>query len=484
MSPSSVHLPVRPRESPADPRTIIPFRAEANPRISCGGRSTLDHSSAPLSHSNGHREAATVSLDLTASSSPPLALASSHAAVDMTSLLSPTPIPQYSYPTSLLHPTHKAVLQTLQRRGGDDDGNGNVWPPACTLPPGCLLGICPDLPAACRPPSPSSPYPSTWSLPSGTLPISATTTQTATPSPSPSGSSGTESVTVGDGLTTATLPASSSGFPVVIVSDDRGLSAGELAGVIVGSVCAALLLLLFFWLLRRGTFGSGTLFGCRYGDARKPGWGAGTGMRQRSREGYVVSVSGPFSSDGLTLSDPFLAGTKLPSYSHAPSYSASSSLHKPPPLPPLSPPPWSTSSSAFDNAYAVSSVSAHTRSHTYSASVSVSMSMSVSDNSTLVSEPAYSRTQPQPLSFERSPSANRPTHAGASRSIPIPIPIPRRPPSPGETVSTSMVSFDRSDPDLDDPDLSEIASVEMPSEWEADTAESATPLARHPGGAR
>ena len=48
-------------------------------------------------------------------------------------------------------------------------------------------------------------------------------------------------------------------------------------------------------------------------------------------------------------------------------------------------------------------------------------------------------------------------------------------------MSTSMVSFDRADPDSDDleRDSAEIASSESQSEWEVDTAESSQPLGRH-----
>ncbi|KAM5531982.1 hypothetical protein V8D89_014382 [Ganoderma adspersum] len=403
-----------------------------------------------------------------ASSSSSSAFASSHTLVDMASLQSPTLIPQHLRPSS-----HRST-QTVHHRG--DDGDDKLLPPACTLPPGCYfpgLIVCPSLPSDCFPPHLPS-YTPTWSF-SSTLPVS-TTTETVTQIATPSASGSSASTTTADDPTTTTIPVSSSGFPGVIVPDDRGLSAGGLAGVIVGSVSGVLLLLVFLWLFRRGAFGSGTLFGFRYGDARKPGWG-GTGqeMRQKGKGGYSIGASEPPSSEGSTLSVPFLAGSKPPSYSHALSNSLSS-LHKSPPQPPRSPPPWSTSSSAFDNAYPVSSISAHTRSHTYSASVSVSMSVSISDNSTLVSEPAYLRPP------ERNPNASASatpltTYLNAYR--PTSIPIPRRPPSPGETVSTSMVSFDRADPNDFELDSAEIASSESHSEWEVDTAESSQPLGRH-----
>ena len=74
------------------------------------------------------------------------------------------------------------------------------------------------------------------------------------------------------------------------------LTGVQIAGITIGSVLGAILLGLFFWLLRRGTFGSGTLFGLRYGAARLPGWRpdgglghTGTEMRQeRRRKGGVL----------------------------------------------------------------------------------------------------------------------------------------------------------------------------------------------------
>ncbi|PIL30057.1 hypothetical protein GSI_07634 [Ganoderma sinense ZZ0214-1] len=403
----------------------------------------------------------------------------------MTSFLSPTPITQHLHPSS--HRPTPTAFQVLHPRGNDDDGdndNGDheVWPSQCNLPPGCVfpaLLVC-TYPPGCFPPLPLPSHASTSTLSffSSPLPIS-TTTRTVTQTPIPSGSDSAASTTPGNHPTAPTMPISSSGSPGEIVPDNRGLSSGGLVGVIVGSVGGLLLLLLFLWMLRRGTFGSGTLFGFRYGDARKPGWGgAAQEMRQKGKGGYRISASEP-PSDGSTLSVPFFAGSKPPSYSHVPSNS-SSSLRKAPPLPSLSPPPWSTSSSAFDNAYAVSSISAHTRSHTYSASVSVSMSLSVSDNSTLVSEPASLR----PPERHSSAGANAsPLTRYLNAYHPTSIPLPARPPSPGETVSTSMVSFDRSDPADFEHDPSEAASEDARSEWGAETSESTQPLGRHPGWA-
>ena len=236
----------------------------------------------------------------------------------MTVLQLPTAIPQHRPPSSH-HPAHTAVFQTVYHRGGDND-DGKVWPPACTLPPGCYfpaLIVCPALPSECLQPPYLPSHASTWS-PSGTLPISTTTqtvTQIATPSgPGPASTSDP----------TTTMPVSSSGFPGMVVPDNRGLSTGQLAGVIVGSVSGVLLLLVFLWLFRRGAFGSGTLFGFRYGDARKPGWGeARQEMRQKGKAGYSIGVSGEYLSFPCAERDPlgdlgpnssvFLSGARLTS---------------------------------------------------------------------------------------------------------------------------------------------------------------------------
>ena len=198
-------------------------------------------------------------------------------------------------------------------------------------------------------------------------------------------------------------------------------------------------------------------------------------------------------ADGSTLFVPSLPSTKPPSYSRVLS-SSSLSLHKQPPPTVPSPPHWSTSSSAFDNAYpvSVSSTSArtHTRSHSAShtsasasAPVSMSVSVSISDNSTLVSE--SSRLRPRAPSLDPNPNiANARDSPPTTFMFPnvyhgASIPLPRRPPSPGETVSTSMVSFDQSAPGDFEVEPSEVASSESEtrSEWEVDTAESSQPIA-------
>ena len=198
----------------------------------------------------------------------------------MIDLPSPTTTPQHLHRSSPPRPT-----QTPYVRDDDDDGS-DIWSSICTTLPGNPHPVC-------FPPYPPS-HPPTSGLFPTTLSVS-TTTETVTQTAAPSSSGGGASIPSGRDPTSATMPVSSSGFPL-IVPDNRGLSAGELAGVIVGSVGGAFLLLLFLWLLRRGAFGSGTLFGFRYGDARKAGWGragAGSEMRQKSREGYVRSALGP-----------------------------------------------------------------------------------------------------------------------------------------------------------------------------------------------
>ena len=123
------------------------------------------------------------------------------------------------------------------------------------------------------------------------------------------------------------------------MSASRHLSPGDIAGIVVGSVGGVLLLALFLWLLRRGTFGSGTLFGFRYGDARYPGWkagGTGAEMRQRDVEGYAVGES--FTHVSLSWMGTLVGGSHLvheatrlqarhPSLSHV-SYTSNPTAHR------------------------------------------------------------------------------------------------------------------------------------------------------------
>ncbi|KAI0708230.1 hypothetical protein C8Q76DRAFT_112827 [Earliella scabrosa] len=189
-------------------------------------------------------------------------------------------------------------------------------------------------------------------------------------------------------------------------SSQTGLSHGKLAGavfVVFGFIG------LFLWLLRRGTFGSGTLFGFKYGKARfeKKGAGQGPGKEQGSAtqmqqkpEGYVVT---PFDPSSSSTSLPPYPASASPSTSpaipflnatlhHAPSSSQPYSPLSPStplaPLPALPPhlahpeakrpasPAWSTSPSAFDKTYGVrpGSVSTHTTGHS---SITPSLSVSV-----------------------------------------------------------------------------------------------------------
>ena len=67
----------------------------------------------------------------------------------------------------------------------------------------------------------------------------------------------------------------------------------QIAGIIVGVVLGVLLLCILFFFLRKGTFGSGVLFGLRYGDARDPDWPGHTFRRSevRSSSGAAEMVS-------------------------------------------------------------------------------------------------------------------------------------------------------------------------------------------------
>ncbi|TBU41822.1 hypothetical protein BD309DRAFT_867547 [Dichomitus squalens] len=374
---------------------------------------------------------------------------------------------------------------------------GQLMPP-CPFTPDCDIPgpscINPGLPSSCSFPFP----PSGISLPTASYNSNGVTTETATATVS----SMTNTFPVPSAVSMPPEPSWPMPYPpyppqswpeapsatssqassssIGDMSISRGLTPGGIAGIVVGSVGGVLLLTLFVWLLRRGTFGSGTLFGFRYGDARYPGWKAGvtgTEMRKRDVEGYVTDPVS--SSEGSTLAAPFVSATKPPPYSQD-SFQASSasSLRKPPPLPAFSPtPPWSTSSSAFDHVYAVSSVSGASCSHTQTYSVS----MSVSDMSTLVSEPVQSRPRSSTTYTNTSRLSVGPAYAYR------PVPIPERVRSPPSTVSTSMVSFDRSDLDGPAPDVapSETGSAEPEPEtetegeshWELMTVESEVPFA-------
>ena len=94
-------------------------------------------------------------------------------------------------------------------------------------------------------------------------------------------------MTVNVPLTGTSIPPHDPSHPLTTV---------QIAGIALGSVLGALLLGVFLWLIRRGTFGSGTLFGFRYGNARRAGWrpdlGTGNAGAEMSQTGNGVASTG------------------------------------------------------------------------------------------------------------------------------------------------------------------------------------------------
>ncbi|RPD60488.1 hypothetical protein L226DRAFT_522256 [Lentinus tigrinus ALCF2SS1-7] len=214
------------------------------------------------------------------------------------------------------------------------------------------------------------------------------------------------------------------------------LTAVQIAGIALGGALAVLLLGVFLWLFRRGTFGSGALFGLR------PDLGTGNVGAEMSQAGKGAASIG-------NLTSPFGAerGTSLPSYPsstltasvpslpfipeaklhHAPSIAFSIPQAPEPPPPPRSPAVWSTSPSAFDNAYGsiVAGCPSTTCPSTSGSGSRRTPSVSMSDASTLVSErlASISITTPIP-SYIASPTPTRDVVSYASSGTRTPSPAP------------------------------------------------------------
>ncbi|KAI0692592.1 hypothetical protein C8T65DRAFT_745097 [Cerioporus squamosus] len=354
----------------------------------------------------------------------------------------------------------RPVSTTHLPRGDDGDGDDGAMkciflPPACKNAD-CTLTLCGSPFSSLHWPTG---LPTTGTISSTTYSYSSDTLQYPTATASSSVYSATSTGSVG-----TSVPSESSRD----VGD--GFSALQIAGIVLGSVLGAVLLGVFFWLLRRGMFGSGTLCGLRYGLARYPGWrpdgGLGHGgaeMRQEQgrKGGAVVTPFEPLNSTSSSLpsypsstlagsgeaAHPFLPGSKLHSAS-----SLSSDLHGADSLPrPRSPTAWSTSPSAFDNTYG--SIAAAYPSTVASGSVvgsgshsAPSDAMSMSEVSTLVSDTtgqsfpstaAVLSYTPPPSSRPRPPP---PPHARWENTTSTPraiLPMPVRGHSPAPTMSTA-----------------------------------------------
>ncbi|KAI0696754.1 hypothetical protein C8T65DRAFT_30575 [Cerioporus squamosus] len=352
----------------------------------------------------------------------------------------------------------------LQRGHPEQDDSGQ--PPPCIFPPPPCQG--PNCDASPLPPC---------------IPLSSHRPPTGIPtfSPIPTTSTGHPSgpySTLGDtsttGHTSATPSASSPTAPTVTVSSTgtsipatgphthdpaHPLTAVQIAGIALGGVLGVVFLGVFFWLLRRGTFGSGTLFGFRYGDARNAGWRPDLGEGNVGAEmshtekgtGSVGNLVSPFADPGTTLpsypsstlaasvpSFPFIPAAKL---HHSPSLSSLS--RAPECLPPMhSPAVWSTSSSAFDNAYGsiVAGCPSTTCPSTSGSRSHATPSDVLSDVSTLVSErmltPRSART---PSSYIRrtatsSPAEERESYLSVAQTDVV---TGMRTPSPAPTSSAA-----------------------------------------------
>ncbi|RDX52162.1 hypothetical protein OH76DRAFT_195279 [Lentinus brumalis] len=272
--------------------------------------------------------------------------------------------------------------------GQDDSGQ----PPPCVFPPPPCQG--PDCAATPFPPC---------------IPFSSHHPPTSTPTFSSFPTTGTQyssSTTRGTSTTTSTSSVLSTGTSIPAADPQthdpvHPLTAVQIAGIALGGALGVLFLGVFLWLFRRGTFGSGTLFGLMYGDARhagrRPDLGEGNVGAEMSQTGKRTGSAGdlrsPFADPPASLpsyasstlaasvvSLPVVPDAKL---HHAPSLPSSISQAAGPPPPPRSPAAWSTSPSAFDNAYG--SIVAGCPSTTASARSRATTLDALSDVSTLVS---------------------------------------------------------------------------------------------------
>ncbi|RPD60492.1 hypothetical protein L226DRAFT_387022 [Lentinus tigrinus ALCF2SS1-7] len=358
-----------------------------------------------------------------------------------------------SYP-NLLSPTLTVAPAPLPR--GDEDAGLKtkciVLPIGCGGPD-CTLTHCAPL----------------FSDPYSSPPTSGTTKHISTTDPIttygyPTATGTTVYTATETGGVNSSMPSVGTSVPSETSNTDftNSLTSVQIAGITVGSVLGAIMLVLFFWLLRRGTFGSGTLFGFRYGAARYPGWrsdgglgGTGTEMRQERRRkgGELVTPFEPLNSTStLPPSYPSSTLTVPASAESAPntklraSSSLSSGSHAPPPQS-RSPTAWSTSPSAFDNAYGSIVASSTTGSGSHSAP-SDRDAMSMSEVSTLVSDitgrsfpstsAVLSYTPPPPSSSHPLPRSSSRWESMDMMSSPTAMPV--RGQSPAPTVSTGMAS--------------------------------------------
>ncbi|TFK84957.1 hypothetical protein K466DRAFT_207215 [Polyporus arcularius HHB13444] len=253
--------------------------------------------------------------------------------------------------SSLPSPPLSITHALLPRGDGDGVDKCLVLPPACTGAE-CTLTFC-------GPPFSSLHFPtSAHTTDTFSSTIHSYTSGTSGYATATASSSGYTATSLGSVQTSR--PGESSGTDVA-----NRLTALQIVGIALGSVLGAILLVVFFWLLRRGKFGSGTLCGFRYGYARHPGWRpdgglghAGAEMREdrRRKGGASITPFEPLNSTSTSLpsypsstldAQPFLPGSKLlatPSLSSG-SHGADSLA------PPRSATAWSTSPSAFENAY-------------------------------------------------------------------------------------------------------------------------------------
>ncbi|KAI0752376.1 hypothetical protein C8Q80DRAFT_447626 [Daedaleopsis nitida] len=231
----------------------------------------------------------------------------------------------------------------------------------------------------------------------------------------------------------------------------RSQASGIIAAV---TVLALLASGVFLWFLRRGTFGSGTLFGFKYGNARFAAGGS-SGSGTRSGRGAAGKMSdeemaqmGQHNVTSLDMSDPpaypgssasaLLAAkptTKPSSSSSHPSSSASSSAPtlalalarlRPTTKAPDSP-TWSASPSAFDNAYGVRAGSVLSRtSRTSGSATLVSQPTGVSVASAMSSssgdDPFRSADDPHPRPHLHPPLVVDPFRSPHDCSPPTPSP--------------------------------------------------------------
>ena len=152
--------------------------------------------------------------------------------------------------------------------GSEDDGD-NIIPTFTPFPPpdsqstypSASSHLYPTTTSAPGPPVSLSTFTSSWTETSDWVTRSFTSVITSTFLVAVSTTTVTSSPTV---------PAASS--DPTETSPHPGLSLVEIAAISAAFLMGALSLFVFFLFLRKGTFGSGVLFGLKYGAARDPNW--------------------------------------------------------------------------------------------------------------------------------------------------------------------------------------------------------------------